>query len=105
MFGYARGEMETNYRSTASGVYLGKDVLYVGAADQYVMFGTSTILLLLLMPIRSGKKLNDGRKNGDLWWLCPPAGRECASARMIIDVVAGAQDIMFGCGSDETELS
>ena len=52
-------------------VFFGNDVLYVGAERpiRYVWHVSdeigATIFLQLLMPTRSGKNLNDGRKNGD----------------------------------------
>ena len=52
------------------------------------------------MPARSGKKLNDGRKNGVLWWLRPDGH----ASKDDVDVDAGAQDIMFGCVSEQVGL-
>ena len=55
-----------------------------------------------------GKKLNDVRKNGDLWWLLPEqspdiAGGEYVGKEEDYDDDVGGQDIMFGYASDETE--
>ena len=49
----------------------------VGADDQDIVQHASdetevtTIPLPQKMPASLGKKMNDGRKNGDLWWLRP----------------------------------
>ena len=59
------------------GVHVGKDDLDVCVGDQGIMFGCAsdetevTIPLPHLMRARSGKKLNDVRKNGDRMGLCP----------------------------------
>ena len=59
-----------------------------------------TILLPHLTPTHSNKKLNDGRKCG---CALQHAGSEHVG-KVDVDVDAGAQDIMFGCESEETEL-
>ena len=50
--------------------------------DQSIMFGLQVMKLRSpsfphLMPLLLGKKLNDGRKNGELWWF----RRDCATSR------------------------
>ena len=56
------------------------DVFYVGGGGRprhFVRHARDetevTIPLIHLTPVRLGEKCNDGRKNGVLWWLRPPA--------------------------------
>ena len=63
------------------------------------------------MATRLAKKLNDVRKNGDLWWLRPEQSPVIAGGVLVgkddddvdVDVDAGGQEIMFGCATDKTE--
>ena len=61
----------------AGGVHVGKEDFDAGADDQSIMFGYASdetedaMQITHLMATRLGKKLNDVRKNGELWWLRP----------------------------------
>ena len=73
----------------AGGVHVGKDVVDVDAGGPDIMFGRASEETELRHASRTpdgksfeeeidrrpGKKWNDGRKNGDLWWLRPRASR------------------------------
>ena len=78
---------------------------YVGAGDQGTTFGTR--VMRLRSPSSStfdassfGKKLNDGCKHGDLWWLRPGHAGGVHVGKDDVDVDAGGQDITFGCASE-----
>ena len=91
-------------------MHVGKYDFNVDAGDQGIMFGyasdeTDDVMLLThSMAIRLGKKLNDVRKNGALWWLRPEQSLVIAGGVHVgkdgFDVGAGDQGIIF---RDETE--
>ena len=77
MFGYASGAMGDEMPHPQQAVCMSARIFlrWCGRPRHYVWHANDetevTIPLPHLMPARLGKKLNDGRKNGDLWWLRP----------------------------------
>ena len=67
----------TDCRCYSGGVYVDNDVFLrrCGRPLHYTRHASDDTEVIILLPHLTpaclGKKLNDGRKNGDLWWLWP----------------------------------